>query len=64
MKLFVDVDGKQIMVTKEAVEKPDVIVGSQVALSRLEALPWATDGRHGVDFHAVGIKPAGASAGK
>jgi hypothetical protein len=30
-----------------------------VAVSKLEALPWATNGRSGVAFRAEEIKPAG-----
>ena len=34
-------------------------VGQPVSLSRLEALPWATNGRNGVAFRAEEIKATG-----
>ena len=34
-------------------------VGQSVAVSKLEALPWATNGRSGVAFRAEEIKAAG-----
>ena len=37
-------------------EKPNVKVGQLVAVSKLEALPWAANGRNGVAFRATEIK--------
>jgi hypothetical protein len=36
-----------------------VKVGQNVAVSKLEALPWATNGRNGVAYRAEEIKTAG-----
>ena len=38
-------------------EKPTVSVGQLVAVEQLEAIPWATNGRNGVAFRAVSLKP-------
>jgi hypothetical protein len=38
-----------------------VKVGQPVTLSRLEALPWSTNGRSGVAFRATEIKTAMSS---
>ncbi|GAA3447642.1 hypothetical protein [Planomonospora venezuelensis] len=62
--MALDETGGEMINVTTAGEKPTVIVGSQVALFKLEALPWATNGRNGVAFRAVDIKPAGASASK
>jgi hypothetical protein len=35
-----------------------VKVGQLISLSKLEALPWATNGRNGVAFRAEEIKAA------
>jgi hypothetical protein len=41
------------------------MVGQLVAVSGLEAIPWATNGRSGVAFRATELKPAaGAAASK
>ena len=39
-------------------ERPNVTVGQLVTVSKLEALPWATNGRNGVAFRAEQIKAA------
>ena len=39
-------------------------VGQSVAVSKLEALPWATNGRSGVAFRAAEIKAAGLTSVK
>ena len=33
-------------------------VGQLVAVEQLEAIPWATNGRNGVAFRAIELKPA------
>ena len=59
-----DDDGGEVITVTTAGEKPNVKVGQSVAVSKLEALPWATNGRNGVAFRAEEIKAAGpASAG-
>jgi hypothetical protein len=41
-----------------------VKVGQQLTVSKLEALPWATNGRNGVAFRAEEIKTAGLASVK
>ena len=53
-----DDDGGEVITVTTAGEKPNVKVGQLVALSKLEALPWATNGRNGVAFRAEEIKAA------
>jgi hypothetical protein len=43
-----DDDGGEVITVTTAGEKPNVKVGQVVAVSKLEALPWATNGRNGV----------------
>jgi hypothetical protein len=54
-----DDDGGEVITITTAGEKPNVKVGQSVAVSKLEALPWATNGRNGVAFRAEEIKTAG-----
>ena len=58
--LVLDEDGGSIVAITTAGEKPDVKRGEQVTAFRLEALPWATNGRNGVAFRAVDIKAVGS----
>jgi hypothetical protein len=51
-----DDDGGEVITVTTAGEKPNVRVGQLVSLSKLEALPWATNGRNGVAFRAEEIK--------
>ncbi len=51
-----DDDGGEVITVTTAGEKPNVKVGQLVFLSKLEALPWATNGRNGVAFRAEEIK--------
>ena len=55
-----DDDGGEVITITTAGEKPNVKVGQLVSLSKLEALPWATNGRNGVAFRAEEIKAASA----
>ena len=60
-----DETGGEIITITTAGEKPGVTVGQLVAVEQLEAIPWATNGRNGVAFRAVSLKPkAGTSAAK
>ena len=60
-----DDEGGEVITVTTAGERPNVTVGQLVALSKLEALPWATNGRNGVAFRAEEIKAApGVSAVK
>jgi hypothetical protein len=51
-----DDDGGEVLAITTAGERPNVKVGQVVAVSKLEALPWATNGRNGVAFRAEEIK--------
>jgi hypothetical protein len=53
-----DDDGGEVIAVTTAGEKPNVKVGQIVTLSKLEALPWATNGRNGVAFRAEELKAA------
>jgi hypothetical protein len=59
-----DDDGGEVIAITTAGEKPNVKVGQLVIVSKLEALPWATNGRNGVAFRAVEIKAAGAASAR
>jgi hypothetical protein len=59
-----DDDGGEVIAITTAGEKPDVRVGALVIVSKLEALPWATNGRSGVAFRAVEIRAAGLTSVK
>ena len=54
-----DDEGGEVITITTAGEKPNVKVGQLVAVSKLEALPWATNGRNGVAFRAEEIKATG-----
>ncbi|MEU4329039.1 hypothetical protein [Nonomuraea dietziae] len=62
--MALDETGGEMINVTTAGERPTVSVGSQVVMSKLEALPWATNGRNGVAFRATDIKLAGAPASK
>ncbi len=58
-----DETGGEVITITTAGEKPSVTVGQIIAVEQLEAIPWATNGRNGVAFRAVSLKPlSGASA--
>ncbi|PZG10636.1 hypothetical protein C1I95_27870 [Micromonospora craterilacus] len=60
-----DETGGEIITITTAGEKPGVTVGQLVAVEQLEAIPWATNGRNGVAFRAISLKPkSGTSAAK
>ena len=57
-----DENGGEVITITTAGEKPNVKVGELVTVEQLEAIPWATNGRNGVAFRAISLKPrAGAS---
>jgi hypothetical protein len=55
-----DDEGGEVITVTTAGVRPDVTVGQIVYLSKLEALPWATNGRNGVAFRAESISSAPA----
>jgi hypothetical protein len=57
-----DDDGGEVITVTTAGERPNVKVGQNVTVSKLEALPWATNGRNGVAFRAEEIKAVGGLA--
>ena len=52
-----DENGGEVITVTTAGEKPQVKVGQLVTVQQLEAIPWATNGRNGVAFRAVSLKP-------
>ena len=59
-----DETGGEVISVTTAGEKPTVSVGQLVAVEQLEAIPWATNGRNGVAFRAVSLKPVSATSSK
>ena len=59
-----DDNGGEVITITTAGEKPNVKVGQPVTVSKLEALPWATNGRNGVAFRAEEIKARALSSVK
>ena len=59
-----DDDGGEVITITTAGEKPNVKVGQLITVSKLEALPWATNGRNGVAFRAEEIKQTGLASVK
>jgi hypothetical protein len=59
-----DDDGGEVITITTAGEKPNVKVGQELAVSKLEALPWATNGRSGVAFRAEEVRAAGLTSVK
>jgi hypothetical protein len=55
-----DEDGGEVITITTAGEKPNVKVGQSVTVPKLEALPWATNGRNGTAYRALEVKTAGA----
>lgn len=55
-----DDEGGEVINVTTAGERPEVTVGQIVSLVKLEALPWATNGRNGVAFRAESIDSAPA----
>jgi len=53
-----DETGGEVIAVTTAGEKPNVTAGQLVAVEQLEAIPWATNGRNGVAFRAISLKPA------
>ena len=56
-----DDDGGEVITVTTAGEKPNVKVGQELAVSKLEALPWSTNGRSGVAYRASEVKTAMSS---
>ena len=59
-----DDDGGEVITITTAGDKPNVKVGQQLTVSKLEALPWSTNGRSGVAFRASEIKTVGMTSVK
>jgi hypothetical protein len=62
--IVLDETGGEVIAITTAGEKPNVTVGQLVAVEQLEAIPWATNGRNGVAFRAVSLKPLSAASAK
>ena len=52
-----DETGGEVITITTAGDKPNVKVGQLVTVQQLEAIPWATNGRNGVAFRAIELKP-------
>lgn len=50
--------GAEVLNITTAGQKPSVSVGQPVVPVALEAIPWATNGRHGVAYRATELQPA------
>jgi hypothetical protein len=59
-----DETGGEILMVTVAGEKPNVTVQQLVSPVGLEAIPWNTNGKHGVAYRASELKPVAVSAGK
>ena len=59
MALDEETGGEVLQVTVAGV-KPSVSVGQTVVPVTLEAIPWATNGRHGVAYRAAELSPVNA----
>jgi len=62
--IVLDETGGEVIAITTAGEKPNVQVGQLVAVEQLEAIPWATNGRNGVAFRAVSLKPLASPSAK
>ncbi|GAA4209973.1 hypothetical protein [Actinocatenispora rupis] len=59
--IALDSSGAEVInVTVAAIEKPAVSIGQFVTPVELEALPWNTNGKHGVAFRATELKKLAA----
>jgi hypothetical protein len=59
-----DEEGGHVLTVATAGEKPELKVGQTVVLSKLEALPWSSNGRSGIAFRALEITPSGGPSVK
>jgi hypothetical protein len=59
--MALDMSGGEVLVVTVSGVKPSVTVGQDVAPVELEAIPWATNGKSGISYRAVELKPVSAS---
>jgi hypothetical protein len=59
-----DDGGAEVLMLTTAGEKPKVTVRERVIPVGLEAIPWNTNGRHGVAYRASELKPVAVTASK
>jgi hypothetical protein len=62
--VILDQTGAEVIAVTTAGEKPGVSVGQIVSPVQLEAMPWSTNGKSGVAYRAVELKPASVASGK
>src|SRR4051812_14509148 len=62
--IVLDETGGEGIAITTAGEKPNGAGGQLGAIEQLEAVPWATNGRSGVAFRAVSLKPLSAASAK
>ncbi len=60
--VVLDESGATVINITTAGQKPDVMVGQLVIPVQLEAIPWNTNGKHGVAYRAVELKPVTGAA--
>jgi hypothetical protein len=58
--LALDETGGEVLAISVAGMTPSVTVGQMVKPVGLEAIPWNNNGKHGVAFRAVELKPVNA----
>jgi hypothetical protein len=61
---ILDETGGEVITITTAGVKPEVKVGQLVTPVQLEAIPWATNGKNGVAFRAIELRPAAAASSK
>ena len=59
--MALDETGGEVLAISVAGAVPQVTVGQVVKPVGLEAIPWNNNGKHGVAFRAVELRPAGAA---
>ena len=59
--MALDETGGEVLAVSVAGVMPSVTVGQLVKPVGLEAIPWNNNGKHGVAFRAVELKPVAAS---
>jgi hypothetical protein len=62
--MALDDTGAEVLTITVAGVKPNVTVGQMVIPVELEAIPWSNNGKHGIAYRAVELRPATASASK
>jgi len=59
-----DASGGETITITTVGTKPEVLCGQYIVPVQLEAMPWNTDGRHGVAFRAIELQVVSVKAAK